>query len=205
MTALVVIAKECVPGRVKTRLHPPFTLEDAAAIAAASLADTLAVARVVPADRRILYLDGDPDRTPHDGFEVLLQPTGTLDGRLAALFDRLDEPTLLIGMDTPQISPEVLRWPEHTDAVIGMATDGGFWALGMRAPNGDCIRGVPMSRADTGARQLDALERAGFTIELLHELRDVDVAADAHAVAAEIPESHFARAVAASAASRVLA
>ena len=45
MSALVVIAKECLPGRVKTRLHPPFTMAEAAAIAAASLADTLAAAR----------------------------------------------------------------------------------------------------------------------------------------------------------------
>ena len=41
MTTLIVIAKECVPGRVKTRLHPPFSLEQAAEIASACLADTL--------------------------------------------------------------------------------------------------------------------------------------------------------------------
>lgn len=205
MTALVVIAKECVPGRVKTRLHPHFTLEEAAAIASASLADTLAAALRVEADRHILYFDGDPARTPHEGFEVFAQESGSLDLRLAAMFDRLDEPTLLIGMDTPQVAPEDLRWPKATDAVLGIASDGGFWALGMRTPSGDAIRGVPMSRNDTGARQIAALRREGMTVELLDELRDVDLAGDALAVAAQIPASRFARAVSACGQSSVLA
>ena len=108
-------------------------MEGAATIAAASLADTLAAARQVPADRRILYLRRRPGATsPHVGFEVIAQPDGSLDERLAAIFDRLDEPTLLIGMDTPQLRTGDLRWPAGTDAVVGLADDGGFWALGMR-------------------------------------------------------------------------
>ena len=130
------------------------------------------------------------------GFEIVPQHPGTLDERIAHLFDLLDEPTLLIGMDTPQLTASDLRWPTRTDAVIGMAEDGGFWALGLRAPRGDLIRGVPMSRDDTGERQLAALLGAGLTVESLRTLRDVDRADDAVAVAAEIPHSRFGRAVA---------
>ena len=196
MTILVVIAKACIPGRVKTRLHPPYTLEAAASIAAASLADTLDTARAVAADRRILYFDGDPAHVQHDGFEVVAQHPGTLDERIAALFDGLDEPTLLIGMDTPQVTAAHLRWPTDSDAVIGMAQDGGFWALGMREPRGDVVRGVPMSRSDTGERQRIALVGAALGVTPLAVLRDVDTSADAVAVAAGIPHSRFARAVA---------
>ncbi|WP_127476522.1 TIGR04282 family arsenosugar biosynthesis glycosyltransferase [Microbacterium sulfonylureivorans] len=196
MTALVVIAKACVPGRVKTRLHPPFTLEAAARIAAASLADTLETAMTAAVDRRILYFDGDPDPSWHDAFEVVPQRPGTLDERIAVLFDMLDEPSLLIGMDTPQVSAANLSWPTGPDAVIGMAEDGGFWALGMREPRGDVIRGVPMSRADTGERQLATMLDAGLDVAQLNILRDVDTAADARAVAAAIPDSRFARALA---------
>jgi glycosyltransferase A (GT-A) superfamily protein (DUF2064 family) len=195
VTTLVVIAKACIPGRVKTRLHPPYTLEAAAAIAAASLDDTLEAARAAAADRRILYFDGDPDGCRHHGFEVVAQHPGTLDERIAAVFDLLDEPTLLVGMDTPQMVPADLRWPTDSDAVIGMADDGGFWALGMRAPRGDVVRGVPMSRSDTGLRQRAALSDAGLTVELLRPLRDVDLAADARAVASQVPHSRFAKAV----------
>ncbi|MGC5171424.1 TIGR04282 family arsenosugar biosynthesis glycosyltransferase [Micromonospora sp. DT81.3] len=196
MSVLVVIAKACLPGKVKTRLHPPYTLEAAAAIAEASLRDTLGTAARTTADRRILYFDGEPSGLPIEGFEVVPQRQGTLDQRIGALFDQLDGPTLLIGMDTPQVTPADLRWPTDTDAVIGMAEDGGFWALGLRAPRGDLVRGVPMSRADTGARQLSALVGAGLTVERLRTLRDIDLAADAAAVAAGIPDSRLARAVA---------
>ncbi|MYV71339.1 glycosyltransferase, partial [Streptomyces sp. SID2131] len=40
MTTLLVIAKQPLPGRVKTRLTPPFTPEEAASLAEAALADT---------------------------------------------------------------------------------------------------------------------------------------------------------------------
>ena len=196
MTTLVVIAKACVPGRVKTRLHPPYTLQAAARIAAASLADTLAAATATATDRRILYLDGDPDPSWRESFEVIPQLPGPLDERITALFDRLDEPALLIGMDTPQVSPAHLVWPAAEDAVIGMAEDGGFWALGMREPRGDLVRGVAMSRADTGERQLARLRDAGYAVTQLDTLRDVDTATDAVAVAAGIPLSHFARTLA---------
>ena len=206
MSALVVIAKECIPGRVKTRLHPPFSLEAAAAIAAASLAETLDAVREVPVRRRILYLQGRTVGIPHAGFEVIPQPDVSLAERLAAIFDLLDEPTLLIGMDTPQVRAADLRWPDRADAIVGIAADGGFWALGMSRPRGDVIRGVPMSQPDTGARQLAALARAGMSVELLRTLRDVDLADDARAVAAQLPGSGFARVVAtASAESQVRA
>ena len=57
---VVVIAKEPVPGRVKTRLTPPFTPEEAAALAEAALTDTLAAVAETTVARRVLALDGTP-------------------------------------------------------------------------------------------------------------------------------------------------
>jgi hypothetical protein len=59
-TTLLVIAKQPVPGRVKTRLVPPCTHEQAAALAEAALADTLRTVLTVPARRRVLVMDGRP-------------------------------------------------------------------------------------------------------------------------------------------------
>jgi glycosyltransferase A (GT-A) superfamily protein (DUF2064 family) len=212
MTALVVIAKECLPGRVKTRLHPALSFEHAAELAAASLDDTLAAALALPASRRILAFDGvTPPRLAAE-FEILPQVGGGLDERLAAIFDGLDEPTVLIGMDTPQVTCELLApvftdWSDDTDAWLGLADDGGFWALALAAPRagahrspsrrGDLIRGVPMSMDDTGARQLDRLQEAGLSVRHLPMLTDVDTIADAHSVAAAAPDGRFARTLAA--------
>ncbi|MGA5897065.1 TIGR04282 family arsenosugar biosynthesis glycosyltransferase [Streptomyces venetus] len=193
MTTLLVIAKEPRPGRVKTRLTPPFTPGEAAALAEASLADTLDVVAATPATRRILVLDGEPGPWLPPGFEVLRQCAGGLDERLADAFARCDGPALLIGMDTPQVTPELLTLDlAGCDACFGPAEDGGFWALGLAVPDPALLRGVPMSTPVTGAVQRERLVAAGLRVRELPPLRDVDTAADAHAVAALAPHGRFA-------------
>jgi glycosyltransferase A (GT-A) superfamily protein (DUF2064 family) len=197
VTAVVVIAKETIPGKVKTRLHPPFSLEQAAELAAAALADTLAMVKTLGATENILYFDGAVLPAESSGFRVVPQTAGSLDERLAAIFDLCTGPTLLVGMDTPQIAPHHLTsvidsWTDDIDAWFGPATDGGFWALGLREPRGDLIRGVPMSRQDTGALQLSRLVSAGLSVRMLAPLTDVDTIDSARDVAAIAPHSRFA-------------
>ncbi len=85
-TEVLVIAKEPVAGRVKTRLCPPFTPAEAAELAAAALADTLEAVLALPARRRVLVLDGRPGPWVPPGFDVVPQSAGGLDERLAAAF-----------------------------------------------------------------------------------------------------------------------
>jgi glycosyltransferase A (GT-A) superfamily protein (DUF2064 family) len=192
-TTLLVIAKQPVPGRVKTRLVPPCTYEQAAALAEAALADTLHTVLTVPARRRVLVLDGQPGPWLPPGFDIVPQCGGPLDERLAAAFAAVRGPALLIGMDTPQVTSTLLTvdW-SAADAVFGPADDGGFWALGLRVPDPALIRGVPMSTPDTGSVQRDRLLAAGLRVADLPALRDVDTAADAVAVARQAPRSRFA-------------
>jgi glycosyltransferase A (GT-A) superfamily protein (DUF2064 family) len=193
VTTLLVIAKEPVPGRVKTRLTPPFTPEEAAALAEASLADTLHTVAATPADRRVLVLAGEPGPWLPPGFEVVRQCAGGLDERLAHAFARSDGPTLLIGMDTPQVTPQLLTVDfADCDAYFGPAEDGGFWALGLATPDPGLLLGVPMSTPRTGAVQRERLVAAGLRVRDLPPLRDVDTARDAEAVAELAPHGRFA-------------
>ncbi|MGL4339037.1 MAG: TIGR04282 family arsenosugar biosynthesis glycosyltransferase [Rhodoglobus sp.] len=201
MTTLVLIAKEPLPGRAKTRLHPPLSLEQAATLAAAAIHDTLAALRAVPASRRILLFEGERLPPQSEEYEVRKQIPGSLDARLGAIFDECHEPMLLVGMDTPQLSaselaPAFTGWPEfgHTevDAWFGPASDGGFWALGMREPRGDLIRGIPMSQDDTGSAQLARLNDAGLLVGTLPTLTDVDTIDSAREVAENAPHTLFA-------------
>ncbi|WP_327698972.1 TIGR04282 family arsenosugar biosynthesis glycosyltransferase [Streptomyces sp. NBC_00459] len=193
MTTLLVIAKEPRPGRVKTRLTPPFTPAQAAALAEASLADTLRTVAATPATRRVLVLDGAPGPWLPPGFDVVPQCPGGLDERLAAAFAGCDGPALLIGMDTPQVTPALLTVDfADCDAYFGPAEDGGFWALGLADPEPALLRGVPMSTPRTGAVQRARLVAAGLRVRDLPRLRDVDTAADAEAVAALAPHGRFA-------------
>jgi glycosyltransferase A (GT-A) superfamily protein (DUF2064 family) len=192
-TTLLLIAKQPVPGRVKTRLVPPFTHEQAAALAEAALADTLSIMLMAPVRRRIVVLDGEPGPWLPAGFDIVPQCGGTLDERLADAFAAVPGPALLIGMDTPQVTPDLLTvdW-QVADAVFGAAADGGFWALGLRVPDPALLRGVPMSTRNTGAVQRARLLAAGLRVVDMPVLRDVDTAADAMAVAAQAPGSRFA-------------
>jgi glycosyltransferase A (GT-A) superfamily protein (DUF2064 family) len=191
--SLLVIAKEPRPGRVKTRLTPPFSPREAAALAEAALADTLRAVAAAPAVRRTLVLDGAPGPWLPPGFDVLPQCAGGLDARLADAFARCDGPALLIGMDTPQVTPDLLAVDfDGCDAYFGPAEDGGFWALGLARPDPALLRGVPMSTPATGAVQRERLLAAGLRVRDLPRLRDVDTAADATAVAALAPHGRFA-------------
>jgi rSAM/selenodomain-associated transferase 1 len=200
--ALVVIAKAPRAGHSKTRLCPPCTPRQAAALARAALADTLVAVRATPASRHVLVLDGDPGAWLPEGFEVLPQRGRGLDERLANAFEDVAGPALLIGMDTPQVTPRHLgdaleRLSDPAiDAVLGPAPDGGYWAIGLREPDPDVFLGVPMSSARTCRAQRVRLSKLGLRVGELPALRDVDRIADAHAVAALAPTGRFARALA---------
>jgi rSAM/selenodomain-associated transferase 1 len=199
---IMVIAKEPVPGRVKTRLTPPYTPAQAAELAAAALADTLAAVASAGVARRVLALAGSPGPWLPPGFDVIGQRGGDLDERIAcALADArasCPAPLVLIGMDTPQVTPALLAAAVGplvsgaADAAFGMAEDGGFWLLGLREIDPALVLGVPMSRPDTGALQLARLHQAGLRVRLLPELADVDTAAEAERIAAATPGSRFA-------------
>ena len=195
---LLVLAKAPVPGRVKTRLCPPYSPRQAARLAAAALADVLDAVRATPAARRVLVLDGDPDLVDLHGLEVVRQVAGTLDVRLAAALAAVaGAPAFLVGMDTPQLTPEHLTDAGEAlsrhDACLGRAMDGGWWGLGLRDPDPGLVLGVPCSLPTTGQEQHDRIAAAGLTMARLPVLRDVDDADDAAEVAALAPTTRFAR------------
>ena len=114
-----------------------------------------------------------------------------------------DRPTLLIGMDTPQVTAALLtdcldRLVDAgpATAVLGTAPDGGWWALGVHSPDAaQVLPDVPMSRDDTAVLTRAALEQAGLTVLDLPQLTDIDHFPDAVAVAAQCPRGSRTRRV----------
>lgn len=194
---VIVVAKAPVAGRCKTRLCPPCTPSEAAALAEAALADTLATV-VATGASPVLALEGPPGPWLPPGFRLLSQRGDGLDERLANAWTDAGGPAVQIGMDTPQVTVALLASALHTlgtagtDAVLGQATDGGWWALGLRRPDRRALAGVPMSTPHTGTAQLARLRSLGLRVAALPQVRDVDRFEDAVAVAAEAPGSRFA-------------
>lgn len=193
----MVVAKAPVPGRVKTRLVPPYTHEEAAALAEAALADTLAAAVACGADEVVVALDGEPGPWLPPGCRIVRQRGAGLGERLAAAWDDVGTGGVQVGMDTPQVRANDLELAlaalEKADAALGLAEDGGWWALALRRPDTRVFAGVPMSAPDTGARQLARLHDLRLRVVDLPVQRDVDRAEDVAAVAAAVPDSRFGR------------
>lgn len=203
---VLILCKEPVAGAVKTRLTPALTPDHAASVAAAALADTIDAVASAGVVRRVLVVAGSPHAPEFDaaGFDRIEQRGGPLDERLAAAFVDAESssprplPMLLIGMDTPQLTAAMIERAcaallrPGTDAVLGLAEDGGWWALGLRRAAPHLVDGVPTSRADTGALQRARLVDGGLRVVDLPVLRDVDTIDDARAVAGLAPGTRFA-------------
>lgn len=198
---VLVFAKEPAPGNVKTRLSPPLSPGQAADLASAALADTLHAVLKSRASRRVIALEGNPGPWLPPGFEVIPQRGDGQAERLDAAWRDSAGPGLQIGMDTPQVSAELLDScladldaPGHT-AVLGLAEDGGWWAIGFtRGWQEHPFDGVPMSTPTTGVRQLERLYQLRHRVGLLPVLRDVDHLGDCDAVARAAPGTAFAAA-----------
>ncbi len=212
--ALLVVAKSPVAGQAKTRLTALLSPDCAADLAAAALLDTLAAVAATPASRRVVAFTGElaPAQRSRE-VEHALSDFVVVPQRGVEFADRLVAAhadaaaaapgtggVLQIGMDTPQVTPELLGDAaavlSTVDAVLGLALDGGWWCLGVRRPElAEALAGVRMSCADTGAQTLAALRRTGARVALLPELRDVDTPDDLAAVADAAPDTLFAAAV----------
>ena len=190
---LTVIAKAPIAGRVKTRLCPPCTHGQAAEIAAAALADTFdAITMVVSGTgvRPVLLIEGEPPVFTPAEFDVLPQRGDGLEQRLRHGFCDLG-PGVIVGMDTPQavagLGAALGRLERGVD-VLGLAIDGGYWAIGLACADDDFLTAVfgdvPMSTSRTGVYQLRRLHQLGRSVHMLASTRDLDTVGDLLAAAA---------------------
>lgn len=197
--AIVIMAKP--PAVAKSRLRDECGPEVTDNLTAAMLLDTLDAVSACSAGARVVAVLGESGPWVPSEFETVIQRGHDLSERLAAAFDDTGRPTIAIATDTPQVTPELLDAAIEsllrpgTDAVLGPATDGGYWAIGLRQADPRVFRGVPMSTATTAAAQLDRLRELELSTEMLPELRDVDNFLDAIAVASKAPHSRLAAAM----------
>lgn len=209
---MLVVAKAPVDGQAKTRLGAGVGSRAAADLASAALLDTLAACEQTFAPgRRLVALAGDLSRAERAdeltrvlaGWDVFRQRGNGFGERLVnAHRDAarlLRAPVVQIGMDTPQVTGRHLLdiadrlEAGESDAVLGPASDGGWWSLGVAHPRlARGLRDVPMSTSQTGLATRAMLERAGAQVVTTAMLDDVDTSTDAALVATMAPDSRFA-------------
>jgi rSAM/selenodomain-associated transferase 1 len=205
---LGVFAK--IPDRepVKTRLQPRVSATDAARFQMASLADTLeTAARAVEA--QVLFLSHGADDRDRIGallmahglapdvwnrVRVAPQHGADLGARMTHAFADLwsidHVPALLVGSDSPSVDAAMLRGAigalASADVVLGPATDGGYWCVGVRAPAPSLFHGVPWSSHDTLAATRARAATLGLSVVLLESWNDVDRPEDLDVLARQV-------------------
>lgn len=186
MTAVVVMAKAPVPGRVKTRLCPPLSPDRAARLASAFAVDTWASAvRVAGPLARLAYA-GPRQRfaPPLRDAAGFAQVGGDLGARIEhaaraglALADR----AVVIGTDAPGLPPALIAAAAAElaacDAVLGPAVDGGYYLIGLRRCEPGLLADLPWSAPDTLRATERRLRARGFRVARLPVWFDVDDAA----------------------------
>jgi rSAM/selenodomain-associated transferase 1 len=191
--ALVLVAKEPVAGRVKTRLCPPLDAETAARLYRCFLEDLIefwakprAFERCLaytPASARSLF-----ERLARPALRLLPQEGPGLAERLNGLFLRLlgsegFERVVITNTDSPHL-PESLvedaftRLRGGADAVFSPDGGGGYCLVGLREPHPELFLGITMSTRTVIEETLEAGRARGRRLEILPECRDVDDAAD---------------------------
>ncbi|HYR69360.1 MAG TPA: TIGR04282 family arsenosugar biosynthesis glycosyltransferase [Candidatus Dormibacteraeota bacterium] len=185
--AIAIFAKAPIPGRVKTRLVPPLSREEAAAVARACLETTLRRFAPLLEAPIALFLDGEADGTLRAlagslGVGIVPQVGADLGARLEGAFRSLREggatKTVALGSDSPTVNP---AWIAHAiasldthDAVIGPTEDGGYYLIGLRAPAPELFRDIPWSTDRVARATLARASALGLAVDLLPAWYDVD-------------------------------
>jgi len=199
-TALLVFAKQPIPGAVKTRLTTLLTPEEAAGLYTAFLKDALAQYATLGTDIR-LYLAPPGDIPPEwlpERARVFHQNGNDLGERM--LFAFLEtfkagyERIVIIGTDHPTLPTMFLEMAfdalkERYGMVIGPTDDGGYYLLGMNEWYPEVFENMTYSHPEVFQQTLDRMEETNATITILPEWYDVDLPKDLSRLIADLAES----------------
>lgn len=200
LCAMAVMAKAPLSGVVKTRLVPPLTVEEASSLGISFLRDVTenirlaaqdapiqghvafapagaeaSFAGILAPETRLVLADGSAEMPPSvRGLgRCLLQAT-------RELFALGYGSVCLLNADSPTLPTAYLR--DAVDAlsgprdriVLGPAEDGGYYAIGMKAPHAELFADIPWSTEHVAAVTRERARRAGLEVEMLPEWYDVD-------------------------------
>lgn len=193
--AIVVMSKYPAAGRVKTRLTPALTPQQAADVHAALLDHcTRRLAAICESIGARLHVCFDPPGAA-EAFAALLphvprvqffpQSGGDLGNRLASAAGELcrqpdGSGALFFGVDSPDVPTASIHSAaalcRQADVVVGPTDDGGYWCVGVsaRVSVRRLFEGIDWSSGRERAQTVERAGRLGYTVALADDWDDVD-------------------------------
>ena len=177
--------KNPVPGKVKTRLAKSIGNEKAAEVYTFLLDHTRLITGRLTATRCFVYYDdaiSEWDLWSNAFYQKRLQLGYNLGERMrnafANCFQAGFSKAVVIGSDCLEIQTHHLQQAfqllDGAETVIGPASDGGYYLLGMNSLQADLFVDIAWSTANVLGQTREKLARLGLSLELLEELSDVD-------------------------------
>lgn len=185
--ALIVFIKNPVIGKVKTRIAETAGKERAFEIYLALLKHTRNLALSINVQRYLFYSDyiDDQDFWPAKHFHKRLQEGADLGQRMSKAFEQvmaLHSPAVIIGSDCASLTPEIIERTflslQTYPFVLGPATDGGYYLLGMKKFTPFLFTSINWSTSQVFQQTIDKLSKLQASYKLLPELSDIDYESD---------------------------
>lgn len=187
-TALVIFVRNPISGQVKTRLAKDIGDERALEIYLQLLQHTLKITRGLSFRKFVYYADevSDYDLWSVPGYTKRKQNGVDLGERMLNSFKELFNQgftrIIIIGSDCLQLKTETLEQAvallESNAAVLGPASDGGYYLLGLTKFYPDLFVKKPWSTDKVSSKTINDFINLGISYALLEELSDIDTVAD---------------------------
>ncbi|MBE9028574.1 TIGR04282 family arsenosugar biosynthesis glycosyltransferase [filamentous cyanobacterium LEGE 11480] len=182
---LVIFARYPIAGQAKTRLIPALGAEGAAQLQRRMNQHTIAMATACAVPIQIRFCGGTATQLrQHLGNELNYQPQGDgdLGDRMANAFhdgfQQGHKQIVIIGTDCPFIDQAIIRTAFTAlathDLVIGPATDGGYYLIGLRQLLPELFQAIPWSTDAVLAKTLEIATANAVSYTLLPQLSDID-------------------------------
>ena len=186
--ALIIFIRNPVLGEVKTRLSKSIGDHKTLEVYNLLLQHTEAITYGLSCDK-FLYYSGDPN--PHDSWDnkryvKKKQHPGSLGEKMFHAFqdsfDKGYKQVIIIGSDCLELDEEQINNAfqslQEEQIVIGPATDGGYYLLGMNSLHPALFVNKQWSSDTVYEDTLADIKAAGLTVTILRELNDIDEEAD---------------------------
>lgn len=187
--AIIVFARNPVPGEVKTRLQSMWDAETVCRIYEAFLEDVRL--QLMELDNVDCFVSihssqgaGYFDRFKSCGFCVVEQQGTDLGQRMLHVFaERFKEGyehVVIIGSDSPTLPNDYLRQAleSRSDLVLGPSTDGGYYLIGMSGKVTDVFEGIDWGTDRVLSSTLEKVRECGASLSTLPPWYDIDTPDD---------------------------